>query len=86
MLGEDIERDSWIFALAAHTYYHGEGDEQSPLSDSEYDQLKTVIQINWHEVPSELQKIMESPTAISCTGMHIHLLPHEKAYAQSFLK
>jgi len=84
MYGLDIERDSWVLALAAHLYYHT--GEQSPLSDESYDALKDIIRVNWDLVPKVLKKRFISPDDIRYSACHVKLTEEELVYARSCLR
>lgn len=83
MLGEDIIRDSWVYALAADEYYHGGGTRQI-LSDEEYDSLTTVLRFQWSEIPSELKVIFKEPGRLGQGSNHIKLSSAQKKVAESW--
>ncbi len=72
MLGENIERDSWLYALAAHDYYWNNGD-LNVMSDQEYDALTNILRINWSEIPMVLQWVFKSPEELGQGAVHIKL-------------
>lgn len=66
-----IEKIGWELALAAHIYYHGDG--QSFLSDQQYDAAAILCVKHWGKLSSELKALFESKEALSATGFHIRL-------------
>lgn len=72
MLGENIYRDSWIYALAAHEYYWGDGQNQI-ISDQEYDALTKILQYGWDDIPNELQLLFRSTVLLGQGATQIKL-------------
>lgn len=81
MLGENVERDSWIYALAAHEYYWGDGLTHI-LTDQEYDSLTIILKYNWEDIPEELQKLFIDKDHLGqgATQIKLDAEQYEKAY------
>jgi REP element-mobilizing transposase RayT len=80
MYGLDTYRDAWVYALAAHVYYHGNGQDHV-MEDNEYDALTTILRMNWADIPLELQEIFISPERIGQGSNHIVLNDEQLKYA-----
>lgn len=83
MLGENVERDAWIYALAAHEYYHGDGLTQI-ISDEEYDALTSILKMNWSEIPEDLKEIFIQPSYLGQGSNHIKLNDNQLEIARGF--
>ena len=80
-LGLDIVRDSWVVALCAHLYYHGDQSVESPLTDEENDALINAICNDWGGIPEELKKLFVSPDTIQASTNHVRLTQEQLAKA-----
>ena len=83
MLGEDIIRGSWIYALAAHEYYWGDGTKHI-LEDKEYDALTNILKINWLDIPKELKEVFGTPKELGQGATQIKLTESQLKIARFY--
>ncbi len=81
-LGTNPVRDGWLIVYSAHMYYQGTRDEQSPLTDEEFDALKYVVLINWSQLDKRVQSILMSPEDAKTSTFYINLSKVDKYIAE----